>query len=111
METVLEQLIADFHERDLPSFTRRHVELPWISQKVDTIIGMRRSGKTWFLFQVISDLLAKGTPKESILYLNLEDERLLPMTAADLHQIVDVYFRRYPDLRGRECIFLFDIND
>ena len=108
MEAILEQLIADFHERELPTFTRRHIQLPWLSNKIDTVIGMRRSGKTWFLFQVISDLLSNKYPKESILYLNLEDERLLPMTASDLHHIPDVYYRRYPHLRDRSCTFFFD---
>ena len=34
MEAILEQLIADFHERDLPAFTRRHIQLPWLSNKI-----------------------------------------------------------------------------
>ncbi len=107
METIVEQLIADFHERDLPAFTRRHVRLPWLPRKIDTVIGMRRSGKTWFLFQTISDLLSTKIPKKSILYLNLEDERLLPMAASDLHRIPEVYYRRYPHLRDRSCMFFF----
>jgi len=108
METIIEHLIADFQERDLPKFTRRHAKLPWLPNKIDTVIGMRRSGKTWFIFQAISDLLSKGIPKESILYLNLEDERLLPMTVTDLQKIPDVYYRRYPHLRDKECTFFFD---
>jgi len=108
METLLEQLIADFHERELPVFTRRHIRLPWLSGKIDSVIGMRRSGKTWFLFQVMADLLAKGVPKESILYLNFEDERMLPMEASELQRITAVYFRRYPNLRDRQCNFFFD---
>ena len=108
MELILEELISDFHDRNLPSLTRRHTTLPWLSGKIDTVIGMRRSGKTWFLFQVISDMLVEGIAKESMLYLNLEDERLLPMTASDLHWITDVYFRRYPHFREKECYFFFD---
>lgn len=108
METILEELIADFYERSLPALTRRHVELPWLPNKIDTVIGMRRSGKTWLLFQIISDLLSSEIPKESILYLNLEDERLLPMTASDLRQIPNIYYRRYPHLRDRSCAFFFD---
>ncbi|MDD5154210.1 MAG: ATP-binding protein [Desulfovibrionales bacterium] len=108
METILEELIADFHARDLPALTRRHARLPWLPNKIDTVIGMRRSGKTWFLFQVMSDLLSKGAPKESILYVNLEDERLFPMTVSDLHRIPDIYYRRYPQLRERSCSFFFD---
>jgi predicted AAA+ superfamily ATPase len=108
METMLEELIADFHERSMPELTRRHVKLPWLPNKIDTVIGMRRSGKTWLLFQVISDLLSEKIPKESIVYLNLEDERLLPMTASDLRWIPDIYYRRYPQLRDRSCTFFFD---
>jgi predicted AAA+ superfamily ATPase len=108
MESILEELIADFHERSLPTFTRRHIKLPWLPNKIDTVIGMRRSGKTWFVFQVISDLLSRETPKEAILYLNLEDERLLPMTVSDLGRITDIYYRRYPQLRDRSCALFFD---
>lgn len=108
METIIEQLIADFYERALPPLTRRHIQLPWLPGKIDTVVGMRRSGKTWFLYQVISELIDKGIPRESILYLNLEDERLLPMGASDLHLIPDIYFRRYPHLKDRPCTFLFD---
>lgn len=108
MESILEELIADFHERSLPAFTRRHTKLPWLPNKIDTVIGMRRSGKTWFVFQVISDLLSRGIPMESILYLNLEDERLLPIALSDLHRITNIYYRRYPQLRDRSCAFFFD---
>ena len=108
METLLEQLIADFHERNLPAFTRRRVRLPMLPNKIDTVIGMRRSGKTWFLYQVISDLLSRKSPKESILYLNLEDERLMPMKVSELQQIPDVFYRRYPGMKDRSCTFFFD---
>lgn len=108
MESILEELIADFHERSLPAFTRRHNKLPWLPNKIDTVIGMRRAGKTWFIFQVISDLLSRGIPMESILYLNLEDERLLPIALSGLHRITDIYYRRYPQLRDRPCAFFFD---
>lgn len=108
METLLEQLIADFHERAIPSVTRRHALLPWLPGKIDTVIGMRRTGKTCFIYQVMADLLSKGVSRESVLYLNFEDERLLPMTAADLHRIPDTYYRRYPHLRDGQCVFFFD---
>jgi hypothetical protein len=108
METLIEGLIADFHERSLPTFTRRRVSLPLLPNKIDTVIGMRRTGKTWFLFQVMADLLAQGQSRESILYVNLEDERLLPMQASDLQQISEIYYRRYPGMHEKLCWFFFD---
>jgi predicted AAA+ superfamily ATPase len=108
MQTIIEQLIADFQERKLPNMTRRRAGLPWIPGKIDTVIGMRRSGKTWFLYQVMDELLQKGFPAESLLYINFEDERLLPCTASDLQQIPDTYYRRYPQLKDRKCVYFFD---
>lgn len=108
MQSILEELIADFHERGLPDMTRRQARLPWLPGKIDTVIGMRRSGKTWFLYQVMRDLIREGFPAEALLYLNFEDERLLPMTASDLHWIPDVFYRRYPHFKNRQCVYFFD---
>jgi predicted AAA+ superfamily ATPase len=108
METVFDQLISDFHERDLPSFTKRDIEVPWLGGKIDTIVGMRRSGKTWLLYQLISELMSKGMPKETLLYMNFEDDRLQPLRGADLQELVEVYFRRYPQNRESRCSLFFD---
>jgi predicted AAA+ superfamily ATPase len=99
MDASLEQLIADFHERDLPALTPRDVSLPWLSGKADTIIGMRRSGKTWFLFQTVTQHVAQDISKQAHLYVNFEDERLLPLETQGLSSIVELYYRRYPDMR------------
>jgi len=108
MNAIIEQLIANFQETQPPELTRRDVEIPWLDNKIDTVIGMRRSGKTWFLFQVISDLLTKGHPIESILYMNFEDERLLPLSVSDLYLITDSYYRRYPFMRDQKSFLFFD---
>ncbi len=108
MSALLEQLIADFHERPLPTPTHREAELPALSGKIDAIIGMRRTGKTWFLFQAMQQYLEQGIPKQAMLYINFDDERLLPMAAAELGQIIDTYYRMFPEHRERTCYFFFD---
>ncbi|HED19683.1 MAG TPA: ATP-binding protein [Gammaproteobacteria bacterium] len=108
MSALLEQLIADFHERPLPTPTHREAELPALSGKIDAIIGMRRTGKTWFLFQTMQHYLEQGIPKQAMLYVNFDDERLLPMMAAELGQIIDTYYRMFPEHRDRTCYFFFD---
>jgi len=90
MNTLFEQLITDFHERSLPELTLRSVDLPALMGKIDAIIGMRRTGKTWFLFQIMRQYLDQGIAKESILYINFDDERLFPLTAQDLGGIWDL---------------------
>ena len=108
MNALLEQLIADFHERPLPTPTHRETELPGLSGKIDAVIGMRRTGKTWFLFQTMQHYLGQGIPKEAMLYLNFDDERLLPVTAEELGQITETYYRLFPEHRDQTCYFFFD---
>ena len=108
MQEQLDALMADFFERPLPPLTPRRLRLPWLPGKIDTVTGMRRSGKTFFLYQRIGELLSAGAPRESVLYLSFEDERLLPLGPADLHVIPETFYRRYPAMKRRPCSFFFD---
>ena len=76
MKNILNLLIDDFHERGLPELMSRPQSMAWVSGKANVVIGMRRSGKTWFCYQQMQELLGKGFEKERLLYLNFEDERL-----------------------------------
>lgn len=108
METLIEHIINDFHERKLPVCTSREAVLPQITGKIDTVIGMRRTGKTYFLYQAMQEKLEQGIPKERLLYINFDDERLLPMLATDLHCITDIYYRLFPEFKMEKCYFFFD---
>lgn len=108
LDEVIDRLIADFQERDLPRVTPRTLTLPGLPGKADVVVGMRRSGKTWFLYQQIEERLAAGIERERLLYLNFEDERLLPLAAADLSRIPEAFYRRYPSSREKTCWFFFD---
>jgi hypothetical protein len=76
--------------------------------KADVVVGMRRSGKTYFLYQQIGDRIARGTDRKRLLYFNFEDERLLPLSAADLSRIPEAFYRRTPTNREHLCWFYFD---
>ena len=70
---------------------------------------MRRTGKTWFCFQAIQDLEEAGIARDRILYLNFEDERLLPLSAARILRLIpEVFHRLFPDSHGQEMHFFFD---
>jgi predicted AAA+ superfamily ATPase len=58
-------------------------------------VGLRRVGKTYMLYQQIQRLIKNGTPKEQILYINFEEERLSELTTADLSLIIDCYREMY----------------
>jgi len=108
MKNIISQLIDDFHERKLPEPVIRNKEFSEVKGKADVVIGMRRTGKTWFCYQKIKDLLAAGIKKEEILYLNFEDDRLLEFNVNNFQEILDVYFGKYPKHRTARCYFFFD---
>lgn len=108
MATLFDDLVADAHARSLPSPTDRAVKLPWLPRKADAIVGMRRTGKTWLLFARMNELVASGTPREDLLYVNFEDERLGDIEAADLSKIVEAHYRANPTARSRPGAFFFD---
>lgn len=53
-------------------------------------VGIRRTGKSYMMFQQIKHLEANGLPLSQIVYVNFEDERLLEITADDLNTILEI---------------------
>lgn len=108
MKDVLELLIDDFHERELPDLYPRDTHITIIPGKANVFTGMRRSGKTWFCYQQMKELLAQGVEKERLLYLNFEDERLLPFSAGDFKYILETFYRKSPGYKTRQCYLFLD---
>jgi predicted AAA+ superfamily ATPase len=107
-DLLLDEVVADAHARRLPAPTPRRVKLPWLPRKVDAIVGMRRSGKTWLMFQRMRELVDAGTPREDLLYINFEDDRLGEVTAAHLSKLMEAHYRRNPAGRSRPGALFFD---
>lgn len=107
-DDTLEFLIADFSTRPLPTVVTRDIRVPLLPRKATTLIGMRRSGKTYAMFDVMHRLLAQGTQRERILYLNLEDERLGTPDVGVLDRALELFYKRDPDSRGERSYLFFD---
>ena len=84
-------------------FTKREARLPAIPGKVHAVIGMRRAGKTTFLRQLQSER-RKTVPPERALYVSFDDDRLMDLPSGQLSQLLEEYYRRYPELRGKETV-------
>jgi len=76
MESILKRIIADFHQRPYPDLKTRLKQVSLDIEKIITIIGPRRAGKTCFLFQLMKELEHRGVERKRIIYLDFEDERL-----------------------------------
>ncbi len=112
MRQIIRQKIIDSLASKPPAFTPRDVRLPGLRGKAIAVIGMRRSGKTTFLWQLLAERLAKGTAREGLLYFNFEDERLAGMSAADLQWVIEEYYSLHPEWRDarRATLFLDEIQ-
>ena len=86
---VLRQKLADGLSSLPPPLTRRELRLPAVPGKALAVVGVRRSGKTTFLWQCLADRLRAGTPREALLLLSFEDDRLVGLETADLSWLVE----------------------
>lgn len=92
VKAVLRSILQEWYEFPLPDLVRRRVDTaPIRRNRIVSIIGPRRSGKTWLCFQIMKDLLTQGLPKENLLYINFEDERLVPLTGGELTSLLDAH--------------------
>ena len=125
---VFKLLIKHFHESTPPAVIKRDLHLPSsclaVSSKalaaplpdsyrpsIIVITGPRRCGKTYLIHQLIDHFCSHSTSpvcRTRIIYINFEDDRLLPVTLSDLGELWDAYFELYPDNRDEEIFIFFD---
>lgn len=103
---MLKTIIKDFQYNPLPPFKKRELSVPVNLDKVVTLVGARRSGKTYLLYQIIDSLLEK-IEKSHIIFINFEDERL-DLTSIELDLILQSYQELYPENSLSDCCFFFD---
>ncbi len=103
---IFKLIIKEFHEEELPSLYTRDLVIPDTS-KIITLSGSRRSGKTFYFYQLIKNLLL-NIPKKRIIYINFEDDRILPLDVKELDNILEGYYELYPENKEKEIYLFFD---
>jgi len=105
MKNIFKKLIVGFQERIFTNIVKRDIELPIDTKKIVSLIGVRRSGKTYMLFYLIQQL-RKSIDNNNIIYINFEDDRLYPLELKELDLLLESYYELYPQKRGQK-IYLF----
>jgi hypothetical protein len=106
VKNVIKRIIKDFQNLDYPKVYERTLEVPFHLNKIISIIGPRRSGKTFYLFQLMIKLEQMGVKRSQLLYINFEDERLDIEGKYDY--IIESYHELYPELELSQSYFFFD---
>ena len=106
-KSVLLNIIAEWLEEwEMPSLVPRDTSAtsPEELKRILAIVGPRRSGKTSFMYQLISSLLQTGRyTKKDILFLDFEDYRLGELKG----DTMDNVFTAFQQLAGQPPQFLF----
>jgi len=106
IETI-KSIILDFQELSLETGVPRRLKVEAIPGKATVLMGVRRSGKSTYLFQIMDRLLREGLPRENILYLNFFDDRLHNLKQEGLGLVTEAYYSLYPEKKGSEKVFCF----
>jgi predicted AAA+ superfamily ATPase len=65
LKEIFKQLIVDSQRRSYGPIIERDYEIPTETKKIVSLIGVRRSGKTWLLYRLI-EKLRKNVAAEKI---------------------------------------------
>ena len=106
---VLKQIIIDQKEMYLGN--------PVISRDYDLegnvnycFVGIRRTGKSYMMYQQIHNLMNDGISSSQIVYVNFEDERLLEIGVDDLNTILELGIE-FSGSKGKPYLFLDEIQN
>lgn len=108
------QLIKTLHDElnlkleKLSTQVLRETAFIEVNDKISVAIGMRRTGKTNLMLAKIQSFLDKGVPISCILYIDFEDDRLLPLDSTKLAGLIDDFYSLFPENHQRSCYLFFD---
>ena len=105
-EVIREILLENRKEVELQHVVPRNFQM--VDFAIYVLIGVRRAGKSFMLYQQIQQNLKRGITWDSMLYINFEDERLMGMTAQELNLILEVHGMMSKE---RPILFLDEIQD
>ena len=105
---VIKSLIA-LRQNEIPfEVIERDVKLPVNRKKIITVPGVRRCGKSTMMEIAINELVQGGVPRQNILWMGFDDERLVNMAADELDEVIVAYMEMYPDVPIRDVHMFFD---
>lgn len=111
---LIKEIVIESKEKTKKALIERDVLLlagKYLKYKeVLAITGVRRSGKTCLMYQLMNKLISQGIEQDSILYINFEDERLAFLDVNDLSKIYEI-FLELNNPQGKIFFFLDEIQN
>ncbi len=90
----------------IPHYKLTHRDFQFWKKSNYILIGLRRAGKSYLLYQDIQDRIKEGEiSAQDVLFINFEDERLSSVKAEELGILLDSYMELYP---GKQPLVYLD---
>ena len=107
LKNVIKELLIRFHSSQLPEIINRDIHIPdfRIANKIIVVIGPRRAGKTFVLYQSMKRLIESGRHLTEFIYLNFENEKLAELKVSQLDLIITAYNELYEE---KKPVFFLD---
>lgn len=104
MDKKIAKLLIAENQRNIQNvqLVKRNVKFESHSNYV--LVGLRRAGKSYLLYQRAQELMAEGHEPEEILYFSFEDDRLEDLKLSDL----DIIKQAYEEMYAHQPIFMLD---
>lgn len=104
---VLKQVLLD-NQKDVEKYVVFPRGYDLVSFPLQVFVGVRRSGKSFILYQKIHQMLKDGHQWDEMLYLDFEDTRLDSFTSDDFNLILECHQEMYGK---RPMLFLDEIQN
>ena len=97
MIEVLKEIILDSQEAHLFTGILRKLHIETVPGKATICMGVRRSGKSTFMHQIITGLEGRGIQRENIVHINFFDDRLHLLRENGPGLVIDAYYSLFPE--------------
>ena len=104
---IIQEYLLNFQGRKLPEVIERDILLP-DSSKVRTLIGGRRTGKTYLLYKKILELEGRGINRNQMIYLNFENPVLDTISYKEIKGIIDIHWSLFPEVMDKKLYLFVD---
>jgi len=109
MESVLREVFSSWLARELPNLVERDYSIE-LSDRIVTLIGPRRAGKTYFMFQIAKKLMEEGFSKQNIAFIDFEDVRLQALRPVNYSMFVKTLHEIFTKKDGRIVLLLDEVQ-
>ena len=112
IEGELQRKIEDFRDLGIPPYVPRDTELHLVDRMVSTVIGARRSGKSFRVLQAADELIKQGfiASIRQVCLVDFDNPILSGMAAKDMALIQSTFLKITPEC-GLETPLLFILDE